>query len=258
MEFVVVIPARYDSERLPGKPLREINGKTMIEHVYQRGLESDAKEVIIATDDERIAEAAEAFGATVCMTGDQHRSGTERIAEVADVLDWNNETIVVNLQGDEPAMPPALINQCARLLDDLTVDVSTLASPIASQADFDDPNVVKVVLNAEDDAIYFSRATVPYPRSEDKNRKAMDSALHHHGIYGYRCGILRQLVAAEASPLELAEHLEQLRALSLGMRIRVGRPDTRPGKGVDTEVDLEAAAVELQSSPPSVSIKPTS
>ena len=245
MEFVVVIPARYASERLPGKPLREINGKPMIEHVYQRGLESDAKEVVIATDDERIAEAAEAFGATVCMTGDKHRSGTERIAEVADVLDWSDEAIVVNLQGDEPAMPPALINQCAGLLDDLTVDVSTLASPIASQADFDDPNVVKVVLNAEDDAIYFSRATIPYPRSEDEDRRARDSALHHHGIYGYRCGILRQLVAAEASPLELAERLEQLRALSLGMRIRVGRPEVRPGKGVDTEADLAAVAKEL-------------
>ena len=258
MEFVVVIPARYASERLPGKPLREINGKPMIEHVYQRGLESDAKEVVIATDDERIADAADAFGATVCMTGDQHRSGTERIAEVADVLDWIDETIVVNLQGDEPAMPPALINQCAGLLDDLTVDVSTLASPIASQADFDDPNVVKVVLNADEDAIYFSRATIPYPRSEDKNRKAWHSALHHHGIYGYRCGILRQLVNAKATSLELAEQLEQLRALSLGMRIRVGRPDIRPGKGVDTEADLEAAAVELHSSPPSVSIDPTS
>ncbi len=245
IEFVVVIPARYASERLPGKPLREINGKPMIEHVYQRGLESDAKEVVIATDDERIADAAEAFGATVCMTGDQHRSGTERIAEVADLLDWSDETIVVNLQGDEPAMPPALINQCAGLLDDLSVDVSTLASPIASKADFNDPNVVKVVLNAADNAIYFSRATIPYPRSEDENRKAKDSALHHHGIYGYRCGILRQLVKAEASSLELAEQLEQLRALSLGMRIRVGRPDVRPGKGVDTEEDLAAIAMEL-------------
>ena len=245
IDFVVVIPARYASERLPGKPLREINGKPMIEHVYQRGLESDAKEVVIATDDERIAEAAEGFGATVCMTGDRHRSGTERIAEVADVLDWSDEAIVVNLQGDEPAMPPALINQCAALLDDLTVDVSTLASPIASQEDFDNPNVVKVVLNADDDAIYFSRASIPYPRSEDKSRKAMNAALHHHGIYGYRCGILRQLVDAEASLLELAEQLEQLRAMSLGMRIRVGRPAVRPGKGVDTEQDLRDVAKEL-------------
>lgn len=244
-EFVVVIPARYASERLPGKPLREINGKPMIEHVYQRGLESNAKEVVIATDDDRVADAAEDFGATVCMTGDQHRSGTERIAEVADIMNWSDDTVVVNLQGDEPAMPPSLINQCAALLDNLTVDVSTLASPLASQEDFDNPNVVKVVLNSEDDAIYFSRAAIPYPRSEDDSRKAMDSALHHHGIYGYRCGILRQLVSAEPSPLELAEQLEQLRALSLGMRIRVGRPAIRPGRGVDTEDDLAAVAKEL-------------
>ncbi len=244
-EFVVVIPARFASERLPGKPLRDINGKPMIGHVYQRGLESDAQEVVIATDDDRVADAAEDFGATVCMTGDQHRSGTERIAEVADIMNWSDDTIVVNLQGDEPAMPPSLINQCAALLDNLTVDVSTLASPLASQEDFDNPNVVKVVLNSEDDAIYFSRAAIPYPRSEDDSRKAMDSALHHHGIYGYRCGILRQLVIAEPSPLELAEQLEQLRALSLGMRIRVGRPAIRPGRGVDTEDDLAAVAKEL-------------
>ena len=244
-DFVVVIPARYASNRLPGKPLREINGKPMIEHVYQRGLESEAREVIIATDDERIGAAAEEFGATVCMTGDQHRSGTERLAEVADIMDWNEDTAVVNLQGDEPAMPPSLINQCAALLDDVTVDVSTLASPIASQEDFDNPNVVKVVLNNDEDAIYFSRAGIPYPRSEDETRKARDSALHHHGIYGYRCGILRQLVNAEPSPLELAEQLEQLRALSLGMRIRVGRPAIRPGRGVDTEEDLAAVSKEL-------------
>jgi len=244
-EFVVVIPARFASERLPGKPLRDIAGKPMIEHVYQRGLESDAKEVVIATDDERIAAAAEGFGAVACMTGDQHRSGTERIAEVADIMAWDDATVVVNLQGDEPAMPPALINQCAALLDDVTVDVATLASPVLSQADFENPNIVKVLLNDADDAIYFSRAAIPYPRSESETRKAMDAALHHHGIYGYRCGILRQLVNAEPSPLELAEQLEQLRALSLGMRIRVGRPAVRPGRGVDTEADLAAVAEEL-------------
>ena len=245
IDFVVVIPARYASERLPGKPLREINGKAMIEHVYQRGLESAAKEVVIATDDDRVAAAAEGFGATICMTGDQHRSGTERIAEVAEILDWSDDVVVVNLQGDEPAMPPSLINQCAALLDDTSVDVATLASPLASLDDFNNPNVVKVVLNDNDDAIYFSRASIPYPRSEDNSRQAMDSALHHHGIYGYRCGVLRQLVNAEPSPLELAEQLEQLRALSLGMRIRVGRPEQRPGRGVDTEADLSAVADEL-------------
>ena len=244
-EFVVVIPCRYASVRLPGKPLREIAGKSMLEHVHQRGVESDATEVVIATDDQRIADAAEAFGAVVCMTGNQHESGTERIAEVVDLLDWNDETLVVNLQGDEPTMPAALINQCAGLLDDESVDLSTLASPIASADDFRDPNVVKVVLDDQDNALYFSRATIPYPRGDDAEAAAMESALHHHGIYGYRAGVLRRLVAASPSPLERVERLEQLRALSLGMTIRVAMPVEPPGRGVDTVADLEIAAAEL-------------
>jgi 3-deoxy-manno-octulosonate cytidylyltransferase (CMP-KDO synthetase) len=243
--FVVVIPARYASTRLPGKPLRDINGKPMIEHVYRRGLESSAREVVIATDDERIADAAESFGAAVCMTGDQHRSGTERIAEVADLLDWRDETVVVNLQGDEPAMPASLINQCAELLDDSSADLATLASPVLSDDDFANPNVVKVVVDNADNAIYFSRAMIPYPRDAGRISEARAAALHHHGIYAYRCGVLRKLVAADPSPLETAEHLEQLRALSMGMSIKVGIPAVRPGTGVDTEADLEAIAGEL-------------
>ena len=244
-DFVVVIPARYASTRLPGKPLREINGKPIIEHVFQRGRESGARDVVIATDDERIGEAAENFGATVCMTGDQHRSGTERIAEVADLMDWHDETIVINLQGDEPAMPPQLIDQCAALLDESSADLATLASPILSDEDFGNPNVVKVIRDNNGFAIYFSRATIPYPRAAARLADARAAALHHHGIYAYRCGVLRRLVASDPSPLELAEHLEQLRALSLGMSIRVGVPAVRPGAGVDTEDDLVAAALEL-------------
>ena len=243
--FVVVIPARYASTRLPGKPLRDINGKPMIEHVYRRGLESSAREVVIATDDERIADAAESFGAAVCMTGDQHRSGTERITEVADLLDWRDETVVVNLQGDEPAMPASLINQCAELLDDSSADLATLASPVLSDDDFANPNVVKVVVDNADNAIYFSRAMIPYPRDASRISEARAAALHHHGIYAYRCGVLRKLVAANPSPLETAEHLEQLRALSMGRSIKVGIPAVRPGTGVDTEADLEAIAGEL-------------
>ena len=244
-DFVVVIPARYASTRLPGKPLREINGKPMIEHVYRRGRESGARDVVIATDDPRIAEAAETFGATVCMTRDQHRSGTERIAEVADLMDWHDDTIVINLQGDEPAMPHELIDQCAALLDESSVDIATLASPLLSDEDFGNPNVVKVIVDDNGCAIYFSRATIPYPRDAARLAEARAAALHHHGIYAYRCGILRRLVAAQPSALELAEHLEQLRALSLGMTIRVGIPAVRPGAGVDTEDDLAAAALEL-------------
>lgn len=240
--FVVVIPARYASERLPGKPLRDINGRPMIAHVNDRGRESSARSVVVATDDERIAEAAETCGAEVCMTGDQHRSGTERIAEVADVYDWDDETIVVNLQGDEPAMPAALIDQCAGLLDDPDADLATLASPLASQADFENPNIVKVIVDGNGDAIYFSRAAIPYARDPRQRDAARQAALHHHGIYAYRCGVLRRLVAAEPSAPELAEHLEQLRALSLGMTIRVGVPAERPGPGVDTETDLAVVA----------------
>lgn len=244
-KFVVVIPARYASTRLPGKPLREINGKTMLEHVYQRGIESAATEVIIATDDERIAAAAEEFGATVCMTGNHHRSGTERIAEVGDLMGWQDDQIVVNLQGDEPTMPAAVINECAALLNDSSADLATLASPLASQQDFECPDVVKVITDDNMNAIYFSRAAIPYGRAQESSDAARCAALHHHGIYAYRCGVLRQLVAAEASDLEICEQLEQLRALSLGLTIRVGQPSLRPGPGVDTEDGLLAAAAEL-------------
>jgi len=245
-DFVIVIPSRYASTRLPGKALRDINGKPMLEHVYRRGVESAASEVIVATDDERIADVAEGFGARVCMTGDQHRSGTERIAEVCDLMDWNDDKIVVNLQGDEPTMPATLIDQCAGLLGNSDADIATLASPIASQEDFENSNVVKVVVSDDGNAIYFSRAAVPYARLADRQEQARNAALHHHGIYAYRCGVLRQLVAAEPSELEVCEQLEQLRALSLGMTIRVAVPAERPGAGVDTEEDLEAAAQDLR------------
>jgi 3-deoxy-manno-octulosonate cytidylyltransferase (CMP-KDO synthetase) len=247
-DFVVVIPARYASVRLPGKPLRDINGKPMIQHVYERGKESSASKVVVATDDQRIADAAEGFGATVCMTGNQHRSGSERIAEVCDIMNWDDEMVVVNLQGDEPAMPATLIDQCAALLDDRSADIATLASPIASQSDFENPNVVKVITDDEGNAIYFSRAAIPYDRSGGEWGAAMSAAMHHHGIYAYRRGVLRRLVTARPSELELIEHLEQLRALSLGMTIRVGIPAQRSGAGVDSEEDLITAARELSGS----------
>ena len=236
-DFVVVIPSRYASERLPGKPLRDISGKPMIQHVHERGVESSARQVVVATDDQRIAAACEEFGATVCMTGDQHRSGSERIAEVCDIMDWKDDTIVVNLQGDEPTMPAELIDQCAALLDDADADIGTLASPIASEEDFANPNVVKTVLDGKGNALYFSRSPIPH--------EEFSLSLHHHGIYAYRAGVLRRLVAAPASELELAERLEQLRALSLGMKIRVAIPSTRPGVGVDTEEDLRAVATQI-------------
>jgi 3-deoxy-manno-octulosonate cytidylyltransferase (CMP-KDO synthetase) len=237
-EFVVVIPARYASTRLPGKALLDIAGKPMLQHVYERGRESNATEVVIATDDTRIADAAEAFGATVCMTGDQHRSGTERIAEVCELLDWNDDQIVVNLQGDEPSMPAALINECAALLEDASAHIATLASPFLNHEDFASVNCVKVVRDDNDHAIYFSRAAIPHARSEAQRELAIKSALHHHGIYAYRCNVLQQLVAAEPSVLEVSEQLEQLRALSMGLTIVVGIPSERPGVGIDTQEDL--------------------
>lgn len=243
--FIVVIPARYASTRLPGKPLLDINGKPMLQHVYERATESAARDVLVATDDERIATAAERFGARVCMTGDQHRSGTERIAEVCDLMDWDDDQLVVNLQGDEPTMPSSLIDQCGNLLRESDADMGTLASPFVSQEDFRNPNVVKVICDDHDRAIYFSRAPIPYCREGQDSDTAMAAARQHHGIYSYRCGVLRRLVAAEPSPLETCEQLEQLRALALGMTIRVAEPRSRPGPGIDTQADLDAARKQI-------------
>lgn len=239
-EFFVVIPARYASERLPGKPLAPIAGRPMLEHVWRRATESAARQVLIATDDDRIAEAAEGFGATVCMTAAGHSSGTDRIAEVADIHDWPDATVVVNLQGDEPLMPPRLIDHCADLMADTDVDLGTLASPMTDRDARENPNIVKVVVDHSGNALYFSRAAIPYSRSHDTEELARGTALQHHGIYAYRCGVLRRLVTAAPAALERSERLEQLRALYLGMIIRVGVPAERPGPGVDTREDLEA------------------
>ncbi|MEX2122557.1 MAG: 3-deoxy-manno-octulosonate cytidylyltransferase [Woeseia sp.] len=240
--FVVVIPARYASERLPGKPLRVIAGKPLLQHVFERASESEASEVIVATDDARIAQAAERFGANVCMTGSHHQSGTERLAEVSRLRGWPHDRVIVNLQGDEPLMPAALIRQCAKLLSSPDVDMATLASPIESVKDFKDPNVVKVILDSKDNAIYFSRAAIPHSRRACTDKLAMNTALHHHGIYAYRAEVLQRIVAALRSPLEESEQLEQLRAIEMGIRIRVGKPASRPGPGVDTEADLSRVA----------------
>ncbi|NQV87356.1 MAG: 3-deoxy-manno-octulosonate cytidylyltransferase [Woeseiaceae bacterium] len=239
--FVVVIPARYASTRLPGKPLRLIAGQPMIWHVHQLALQSGAREVWIATDDERIQEAAQDFGANVCLTRADHQSGTDRLAEASDLNDWPDDLVVVNLQGDEPLMPPALIDQCANLLDQGTAEMATLAIPLDTIADFTDPNVVKVVVDCNDNALYFSRAAIPYSRDKHSEDLLESIALRHHGIYAYRRHVLRQLVAAGPCVLEQREMLEQLRALWLGITLRVGRATIRPESGVDTEEDLKAA-----------------
>ena len=236
--FTVVIPARYASTRLPGKPLRLIAGEPMIQHVYRVATRSAADEVWIATDDARIEDAARRFGANVCMTAAEHTSGTERLAEVCEQLRWPDDLVVVNLQGDEPLMPPSLIDQCAGLLDSTSADMATLASELFSAADYEDPNVAKIVVDAKDNALYFSRAAIPFSRDKDSLDLARGTSLRHHGIYAYRRHVLATLVAAEPCAMEECEKLEQLRALWLGLTLKVGRAAVRPGHGVDTEEDL--------------------
>ena len=242
--FKVVIPARYGSTRLPGKPLLPIAGKPMLAHVHVHAQQSGADEVVIATDDSRIEDAARSFGATVCMTAATHTSGTDRIAEVVETLGWDDDDIVVNVQGDEPLLPPALIAQVAGgLAANADAAVATLAYPINDRQEWQDPNVVKVVLDRDGYALYFSRATVPYDR--DGHSTAPDIALRHLGLYAYRSGFLRTYGALEPAPLETIEKLEQLRVLWSGLKIHVGIAGERPGPGVDTVEDLERVAALL-------------
>ncbi len=245
LSFVVVIPARYASVRLPGKPLRMIAGMPMIQHVHRLAQRSNAEEVWIATDDERIESVARGFGASVCMTRADHSSGTERIAEVCDIRNWPDELAVVNLQGDEPLMPPVLIDECAALLEDEDVGMGTLASAIESDAEWRDPNVAKIITDQRDNALYFSRAAIPFSRDRQTDGLVIRTALRHHGIYSYRCKTLRQLIAAGPCDAEQCEKLEQLRALWLGIAVRVGRASLRPGRGVDSEEDIAAVEAAL-------------
>jgi 3-deoxy-manno-octulosonate cytidylyltransferase (CMP-KDO synthetase) len=246
-KYVVVIPARYASVRLPGKVLRPIAGEPMIQHVYRLALQSKAAEVWIATDDERIEAVAREFGANVCMTSADHHSGTERLAEVCDINSWPADLAVVNLQGDEPLLPPVLIDECAALLEDDSVGMGTLASPMDSDEDFQNPNVAKIITDQHGNALYFSRAPIPHSRDQHTDELLLQIALRHHGIYSYRCSVLRQLIAAGPCDIEQCEKLEQLRALWLGITVRVGRASVRPGQGVDTEEDIIAVEKTLAS-----------
>lgn len=235
--FRVIIPARYASSRLPGKPLLPIAGRPMLQHVYERASRCGAAEVVIATDDARIASVAAGFGADVCMTAPEHSSGTERLAEVVEARAWSAESIVVNVQGDEPLIEPTLIRQVA---DDLAANpaaaVATLACPYTSAAMHRDPNVVKVVLDRYGYALYFSRAPVPYARDSADDDQA--SGLRHIGLYAYRAGFLGQYRELEPAPCEALEKLEQLRVLWHGLKIHVSRAAQLPGPGVDTADDL--------------------
>jgi len=235
LNFHVIIPARYASTRFPGKPLAEIAGKPMVVHVCERAAKSGASAVHVATDDERIAAAVRARGHSALMTRADHASGTERIAEAAELLGLRHEDIVVNVQGDEPLIAPQLIAQVGSLLAQRAgAAVATACHEIHDPAALANPNVVKVVLDAEGYALYFSRSQIPYPR-EPGGRW-----YRHAGIYGYRVGFLKRYCALAPSPLERAEALEQLRVLWHGERIAVAVSETDIPPGVDTPQDLEA------------------
>ncbi|WP_312119791.1 3-deoxy-manno-octulosonate cytidylyltransferase [Kosakonia cowanii] len=242
MSFVVIIPARYASTRLPGKPLVDINGKPMVVHVLERARESGAERIIVATDNEEVMAAVQAVGGEVCMTRADHQSGTERLAEVVEKCGFSDETVIVNVQGDEPMIPPAIIRQVAdNLAARRDVGMATLAVPIESAEEAFNPNAVKVVMDAQGYALYFSRATIPWDRDRfAASRETIgDSFLRHIGIYGYRAGFIRRYVRWQTSPLEQIEMLEQLRVLWYGEKIHVDVASVVPGTGVDTPEDLE-------------------
>jgi 3-deoxy-manno-octulosonate cytidylyltransferase (CMP-KDO synthetase) len=242
--FVVVIPARYASSRLPGKPLADIGGKPMVVHVADRGRESGAEEVIVATDDERIRDAVSAHGHSVLMTRADHASGTDRIAEVALARGWDDGRIVVNVQGDEPRIPARLIRSVAdQLARHADADIATACHPIRDAAEMFDPNAVKVVMDHAGYALYFSRAPIPYARDAFKAERSKLPAglpVHRHlGMYAYRCRFLRDYAGLPPAAIEQFEALEQLRALAHGYRISVAVTQDAPEPGVDTPEDLE-------------------
>lgn len=249
--FIVAIPARYGSTRLPGKPLRLIAGIPMVVRVAQQAQQAGAAQVVVATDDERIAGALRELGVTVCMTRSDHASGSDRLAECAIHYGWASDAIVVNLQGDEPFAPAAGIREVARALAEDSAPVATLATPIADAHELFDPNVVKLVRAANGRALYFSRAPLPWARDAfAANQDVLPQGLpflRHIGIYAYRAGFLQRYTSLPRTPLEQAESLEQLRVLEHGHTIAVRlTPEPFP-PGIDTEADLQRAEAWMRS-----------
>ena len=251
MSYSIIIPARYESTRLPGKPLRMLAGKPLLQHVYEQALKSQAGRVIIATDDARIEDFANTIQADVCMTASQHCSGTERIAEVITKTGLDDDEVIVNLQGDEPMMAPACLDQVAGLLKDKdeTASMATLCEQIHSAADIFDPNTVKVIIDQHGYAMYFSRAPIPWHRDSfnDATSEMPDaqSYYRHIGLYAYRARFIRHYLEAEVCPLEKTESLEQLRVLYMGHKIRIAAAIESTGPGVDTEADLNRVEAML-------------
>lgn len=241
--YHIVIPARFASERLPGKLLKDLAGQTVLQWVWQRACESTAESVIIATDDDRIVDAAGKFGAKVVMTSPDHQSGSDRIAECAEILSWPDEHLVVNLQGDEPLMPPACLDQVAALLSQRPdCEVASLYWPISDADEVQNPNAVKVVTDLEGRALYFSRSPVPYARSYTSITEAISQGVvwkRHLGLYAYRLAALRRYTACEPTALEMSERLEQLRIMEQGGRIAMARACEFIPAGVDTVEDLQ-------------------
>ena len=248
MSFVVVIPARYQSTRLPGKPLADIHGRPMIAWVVERAKQAGASQVIVAVDNEKVAAAVANLGVDVCMTASHHQSGTERLAEVCEKYAFAPDTIIVNVQGDEPLIPPAIIAQVAENLAHTSAPMATLAVAIEDEHELFNPNAVKVVMDKQGYALYFSRATIPWDRDRFAVSKETigDTFLRHIGIYGYRAGFIRRYVTWTPSPLEHIEMLEQLRVLWYGEKIHVAVASEVPGTGVDTPEDLERVRAELR------------
>ena len=241
--FVVIIPARYDSTRLPGKPLADIGGKPMIQWVYEQSVASGAEQVIVATDDDRVVEAVKSFGGEVCMTDKSHNSGTERLAQVIAKEGFSADTIVVNVQGDEPLIPSDNIKQVAlNLAKANEAQMATLSVKIHSVEEAFNPNAVKVVCDSNGYALYFSRSTIPYDRNHFLNNEDIstigDFYQRHIGIYAYRAGFIQRYVKWSESPLEHIEMLEQLRVLWHGEKIHVAEALVAPHAGVDTPDDL--------------------
>lgn len=249
-DFRVIIPARFASTRLPGKPLLDIAGKTMIQRVYEQACKSSALEVIVATDDARIEAAATAFGAKVIMTSSQHESGTDRLQEVVSKLGLKNDDIVVNVQGDEPLIPPQVIDQVAANLAGSEAGISTLSEIIVDAEFVFDPNIVKVVSDAQGYALYFSRAPIPWCRATyQPGRGELPTIMpvqRHIGIYGYRVSLLHDFVKWGPCALEKTESLEQLRAMWHGVKIHVEPALETPPPGIDTQEDLDRVLRYLQ------------
>lgn len=236
--FKVVIPARFASTRLLGKPLLDIAGKPMVIRVAEQALKSQARQTVIATDDVRILDIAASYCMDAVMTRANHVSGTDRIAEVVEKMGWADDEIVVNVQGDEPLIDPDLINEVAHTLaEDREAVMATACHPFADDETFQNPNVVKVVCNAKSQALYFSRAQIPYPR--DTAQRQSLQAYRHVGIYAYRVGFLKHYANLPATPLEKIESLEQLRVLYHGYQIAVTVTEHAPASGVDTQADLD-------------------